>query len=138
GTPSRTPSTRSTRRGPPRPRGRCPRGARRRRCPEEPSARPTGCSGTGPRRPATGTRWRWRSRLQRTRVGAGPGYDVAPRTKGGTSVSGLIVTLIIAAGIALIIWGVFTWGRSKMGAIALIIAGLLVLPGGVSIWAWLK
>jgi hypothetical protein len=63
---------------------------------------------------------------------------VAPRSKGGKSVSGLIVTLIIAVGIALIIWGVFTWGRSKAGAIALIVAGLLVLPGGVSIWAWLK
>jgi hypothetical protein len=52
--------------------------------------------------------------------------------------SGLIVTLIIAAGIALIIWGVFTWKRSKLGAIALIVLGLLVLPGGVSIWNWLK
>jgi hypothetical protein len=50
----------------------------------------------------------------------------------------LIVTLIIAAGIALIIWGVFTWRRSKLAAIVLIVAGLLVLPGGISIWAWLK
>jgi hypothetical protein len=50
----------------------------------------------------------------------------------------LIVTLIIAAGIALIVWGVFTWNRSKVGALALIILGLLVLPGGVSVWAWLK
>jgi hypothetical protein len=58
--------------------------------------------------------------------------------EGGMWMSGLVVTLIIAVGIALIIWGVFTWGRSKAGAIALIIAGLLVLPGGVSIWAWLK
>jgi len=54
------------------------------------------------------------------------------------SVRTLFVTLVFAGGIALIIWGVFTWGRSKALAIALIIAGLLLLPGGVSIWALLK
>jgi hypothetical protein len=52
--------------------------------------------------------------------------------------STLIATLIVAGGIALILWGVFTWGRSKAAAIALIVAGFLVLPGGLSIWAWLK
>jgi hypothetical protein len=52
-------------------------------------------------------------------------------------VRSLFVTLVIAAGVALIIWGVFTWRRSKGLAIAMIVAGLLLLPGGYSIWAWL-